>query len=149
MAEPGVRYVLDLEWRGEAKTDVALAKYYVGGLFVRMPWHTGVRAEAVNAAGQRDKETEQQRAIWTDLGIQVEGRDDLAHIVIFDHPDNHGFPVPWRVDGQFGFGPNSEWIDRRIDKGRTEIIRYRLIAYTGDLDPAATTRAWKEFVKEY
>jgi Methane oxygenase PmoA len=149
MSAPGSRYVLDLEWRGEAKTDITLAKYYVGGLFVRIPWHVGSRAEAVNAIGQRDKDTEQQRAVWMDVGIQVEGRDDLAHIVVFDHPDNYGFPVPWRVDSQMGFGPNLEWAERRIEKGKTEVIRYRLLAYAGDLDPVAMIRAWKEFVKEY
>jgi hypothetical protein len=149
MADSGDRYVLDLEWRGEPKIDVTLGKIYVGGLFVRMPWHPGTRAEAVNSAGQRNGEAEQQRAIWADLGDQVEGRDDMAHIAIFDHPENHGFPIPWRVDSQMGFGPNNESSDWLIAQGKTEIIRYRLIAYTGDLRPAAMTRAWKEFVKEY
>lgn len=149
MTDPGDRYVLDLEWRGEAKTDVTLGKIYVGGLFVRMPWHPGTRADAVNSAGQRDMEAEQQRAIWIDLGDQVEGRDDRAHIVVFDHPDNHDFPAPWRVDSQMGFGPNREYADWRIERGKTETIRYRLIAYTGNLNPVEMTHAWKEFVKEY
>ena len=52
----------------------------------------------MNSNGQRDKDTEQQRAIWVDVGIQVEGRNDLAHIAVFDYPDNPGFPIPWRVD---------------------------------------------------
>ena len=149
MQEPAGRYVLDLEWRGEAKKDVTLGKSFVGGLFVRMPWHEGIRAEAVNAAGQRNHEAEAQHAIWTDVGIQGDGRDDLAHIAIFDHPDNHGFPVLWRVDSQFGFGPDLEGTDWRIDKGKTEVVRYRLIAYSGDLNPVEMARAWKEFVKEY
>jgi len=148
MQEPGGKYVLDLEWRSEARTEVTLGKSYVGGLFVRMPWHEGVRAEAVNAIGQRNHEAEAQRAIWTDMGIQIEGRDDLAHIVIFDHPDNHGSPAAWRVDSQFGFGPDLASTDLRIGKGKSEAARYRLIAYTGDLDNAEMTRAWKEFVKE-
>ena len=149
MTDPGDRYVLDLEWRGEAKLDVTLGKIYVGGLFVRMPWHPGTRADAVNSAGQRDMEAEQQRAIWTDLGDQVDGRDDMAHIVVFDHPDNHDFPAPWRVDSQMGFGPNREYADWRIERGKTETIRYRLIAYTGNLNPVEMTHAWKEFVREY
>ncbi len=149
MREPGGKYVLDLEWRGEAKTDVTLGKAYVGGLFVRIPWREGIRAEAVNAAGQRNHEAEQQHAIWTDVGIQVDGRDDLGHFVIFDHPDNRGFPVLWRVDSQFGFGPDAAWADWKVDKGKSVVVRYRLIAYTGDLNPGEMTRAWKEFVKEY
>jgi hypothetical protein len=149
MTDPGERYVLDLEWQGEAKVDVTLGKIYVGGLFVRMPWRPESRAEAVNSLGQRDMEAEQQRAIWADLADQVDGRDDMAHIAVFDHPDNHDFPAPWRVDSQMGFGPNREYADWRIAKGKKETIRYRIIAYTGKLNPVELTHAWKEFVKEY
>jgi Family of unknown function (DUF6807) len=149
MQRPGDKYILDLEWHGEAKSDIIFGQIYVGGLFIRIPWHPGDHAEAVNSNGQRDKDTEQQRAIWTDIGIQVEGRNDLDHIVVFDYPDNPGFPIPWRVDGQYGFGPNTEATENRLDKGRSRNYRYRLIAYGGMLDPAAMTRAWKEFVKEF
>jgi hypothetical protein len=113
-----------------------------------MPWKPGSRAEIVNEAGQRNLAAEQQSAKWIDLADQVDGRDDMAHIAVLDHPGNYGFPVPWRVDSQMGFGPNRNATSRQIEKGKTEIIRHRLIAYTGDLDPAAMTRAWKEFVKE-
>ena len=149
MQNPGDKYVFDLDWRGEARTDIVFGQIYVGGLFVRIPWHSGDRAEAVNANGQRDEDTEQRHAIWTDVGIQVEGRDDLAHIAVFDYPDNPGFPSPWRVDSQYGFGPNTESVENRLDKGKTRNYRYRLIAYGGTLDAAAMSRAWKEFVKEF
>jgi hypothetical protein len=149
MQNPGDKYVFDLDWHGEARTGIVFGQIYVGGLFIRIPWHSGDRAEAVNANGQRDEDTEQRRAIWTDVGIQVEGRDDLAHIAVFDYPDNPGFPSPWRVDSQYGFGPNTESVENRLDKGKTRNYRYRLIAYGGTLDAAAMSRAWKEFVKEF
>jgi hypothetical protein len=149
MEETGGKYILDLEWRGEAKTDIVVGKMYVGGLFIRIPWHPGDRAEAVNSVGQKDQDAEQQRAVWTDVGIQVEGRNDLAHIVVFDYPDNIGFPIPWRVDSQYGFGPNTEWTDTKIDKGRARVYRYRLIAYTGELNSAELMRAWKDFIKKF
>lgn len=149
MQEQSGKYMLDLEWRGEAKIDLTLGKYFVGGLFVRMPWREGMRGDAVNAVGQRNKEAEGQRAIWLDLGLQVEGRDDLAHIAIFDHPDNSEFPVQWRVDQQLGVGPDRSRTDWKLGAGKTEVIRYRVMAYTGDLDPVAMTRTWKEWVKEY
>lgn len=145
MAEIGGRYLLDLEWKGEAKAEITLGKFYVGGLFVRMPWHAGSRAEFLNEAGHRNLAAEQKRAKWVDLADQVDGRDDMAHIVVFDHPKNYDFPVPWRVDSQMGFGPNRNASERRIEKGKTEIIRHRLIAYTGGLDPAGMARAWDEF----
>lgn len=148
MQEPDGTYVLDLEWRGEAKTDVTMGKYYVGGLFIRMPWHPGISGEAVNDVRQRNGQLEAQPARWTDLGIQVDGRDDPAHIVVFDHPKNKGFPTSWRVDTQLGFGPSRQIQgDWKIGKDHTEAFRYRLVIYTGQLNPAEVTRAWEDFAK--
>ena len=150
MQERNGRFLLDLEWKGEAKTDITFGKFYVGGLFLRMPWHRGIAGEAVNAVGQRNREAEAQRAIWTDVGVQIEGRDDMGHIAIFDHPDNKAFPTPWRVDRQLGIGPSRQILgDWKIDKGETEVIRYRLVVYTGNLNPVEITSAWKEFIREF
>src|SRR5690606_16576301 len=144
------RYFLDLEWKGEAKADVTMGKFYVGGLFVRMPWYEGVHGEVVNAVGQRNNEAETHRAIWADVGIQLEGRNDLAHIAIFDHPDNRAFPTPWRVDNELGVGPSIQILDDwKINKGEIEIINYRLIAYMGDLDHFELSRLWTEYVSKY
>jgi hypothetical protein len=46
-----------------------------------------------------------------------------------------------------GFGPNRNAVERRIERGKTEIFRQRLIAYTGNLDRAELNRAWEEFAK--
>jgi hypothetical protein len=145
LAAPEGRYILDLDWKGDAKANLAIAKYYVGGLFIRMPWHPGVRAEAVNSAGQRNQQAEAQRAKWVDMGIQVDGRDDLAHIAAFDNPDNHGFPTAWRVDSQFGFGPDRSSSEWTLDKGQSEVLRYRLFVYTGAFDSAEVNREWAAF----
>jgi hypothetical protein len=141
------KYFMDLEWRGKALTDLNMGKFYVGGLFLRMPWRDGVRGEVINAPGQRNDAAEGQRAIWNDIGIQVDSREDFAHIVIFDHPDNKDFPIPWRVDNELGMGPSRQILgDWSLGKGETEVVRYRLMVYTGDLDRPEISRTWKEFV---
>jgi hypothetical protein len=146
MEERGGKYLLDLEWRGEANSNLVVGKYYAGGLFVRMPWHQGIPGEIVNAVGQRNQAAEGQRAIWADVGIQVEGRNDLAHIAIFDHPDNNAFPTPWRADDQLGMGPSRAILgDWKIDKGRTEVVRNKLVVYTGDMNTVELNHLWKEF----
>lgn len=145
MEAGGGKYVLDLEWRGLAKTDITIGKMYVGGLFVRIPWRPEDRAQAVNSAGLRDSAAEQQPADWFDVGIQIPGRSNLAHIAVFDSPGNSGFPTPWRIDNQFGFGPNTEATVWKLNKGKEKVFRYRLIAYCGDLDPAEMMGAWKQF----
>lgn len=146
LRDEGHRYLLDLEWEGEAHTEVTIGEYDYGGLFLRMPWKEGIKAEAANAAREVNERAEGRRAMWFDVGVQVEGRDDSGHIAIFDHPENEGFPQPWRIDGQFGVGPvRARLGDWKIEEGETETIRHRLIAYTGGLDDTALTEDWKRF----
>ncbi|GAB3252009.1 hypothetical protein GCM10027347_10790 [Larkinella harenae] len=146
MREKDGKFLLDLEWKGKANTEVTIGKYNYGGLFLRMPWHKGIKGEVVNAARQRNEKAEGQRAMWVDVGMQVEGRNDLAHIAIFDHPDNKGYPQTWRVDDQMGIGPararNGDW---KIEKGDTEVIRHQLVVYTGELNDLKLTQNWSEF----
>lgn len=150
MREDSGRYFLDLEWRGEAKTDVTIGKYDYGGLFLRMPWQEGIKGEVVNAARQCNEKAEGQRAMWVDVGMQVKGRDDLAHIAIFDHPENKGFPQTWRVDGQLGIGPvRARTGDWKINKGETEIIRHQLVVYTGVLKDVDMNHSWEEYIGEH
>ena len=140
------RFILDLEWAGEAHTDVSINEMYYSGLFLRMPWHEDIAGEAVNAERQRNAQAEGQRAIWVDVGMQVEGREDLLHVAMFDHPMNVGFPQTWRVDGQLGVGPaRARMGDWHIPKGATELIRHRLIVYTGELDDVELTEDWQEY----
>ena len=146
MRERNGTFVLTLEWRGEARTDVTIGTYDYGGLFLRMPWKEGIAGEVVNAARQRNERAEGQRAMWIDVGMQVEGRADLAHIAIFDYPDNVGYPQAWRVDGQLGVGAaRSRSGDWTIKKGDTEVIRHQLIVYTGALNDVELTNAWSQF----
>lgn len=137
------KFFLELEWKGEAKTDITIGKYDYGGLFLRMPWREGIKGEVVNAARQRNEKAEGQPAMWVDAGMQVEGRDDLAHITIFDHPQNKGYPQTWRVDNQFGIGTarsrNGDW---KINKGETEVIKHQLVVYTGELNDLELTKMW-------
>lgn len=142
----GDSYALDLTWTGEAQVDVTVGKFDYGGLFLRMPWKPGVNGKVVNSARQEGMRAEGQRAVWADIGIQLEGRDDLAHIAIFDHPKNKGFPQPWRVDGQLGIGPvRARMGDWKIAKGQKEVIRHQVIAFTGELDDVALTERWSQF----
>ena len=140
------KYILDLEWNGEAQTDVIIGKYDYGGLFVRMPWKAGIKGEVMNAARQRNEKAEGQRAMWVDAGMQVEGRNDLAHIAIFEHPTNRGYPQYWRVDSQLGIGPaTARLADWTIKKGSTETIKYQLYIYTGELDDVKLNEAFGKY----
>ncbi len=149
MRDIGDRYLLDFQWTGEARVDLVMAEFDYGGLFVRMPWKKGQEASVVNSIRQRDQRANGQRAVWLDLGVKLDGRDDFAHIAIFDHPLNPGYPLPWRVDAQFGVGPTrsklGEW---KIARGKPVVFQHQLVVYTGAFNDVALDTAWRAYTGE-
>ena len=146
MQEIDGRFVIDLEWKGDANENISIEKFYVGGLFLRMPWRKETGGTVINSNGQKNADAELQRANWNDIGVPIEGRPDEGHIAILEHPSNDGFPNAWRVDNELGVGPSRQISgDWNIPKGGSETIKYRLIVYTGSFDPALIARLWKEY----
>lgn len=146
-AENNGKHFLSLEWAGEALTDFTVNEFDYGGLFLRMPWKKGIEGEAINAARQRNEKAEGQRAMWVDVGMEIEGLEDWGHIAIFDHPENKGFPQPWRVDGQLGLGPVLAKLgDWTIKKGETKVFQHQIVAYSGDLDDTVLNDLWGDYV---
>jgi hypothetical protein len=146
LQEVNGRYHIDLEWKGDAKRDVIIEKFYVGGLFLRMPWRKESGGAVINSEGQKNSDAELQRARWNDVGVPIEGRKDEGHIAILESPTNVGFPNAWRVDNELGVGPSRQISgDWSIPKGESEVIRYRLIVYTGEFNPDTISRLWKEY----
>jgi hypothetical protein len=137
MQHLGTHYLLDLDWSGLAAVDITMGKYDYGGLFIRMPWKAGIGGDALNSEGQSKKEAEGQRARWVDVGMDIEGRADQAHIAMLDHRSNPDHPVPWRVDANLGIVPSRSRLgDWKVAKGETAQVRYRMVVYTGALDKA-------------
>jgi len=95
----------------------------------------------MNSVRQGNGRAEGQRSIWVDVGLKLDGREDQAHIAIFDHPKNAGYPQHWRVDGQMGVGPcraiTGDW---KIAKGKSETIRHQFFVYTGKLNRCGSHR---------
>lgn len=147
LKEQDGKYLISLDWNGKALEDITINEFSYGGMFLRMPWMENVKGEVVNAARQRNQMAEGQRAMWVDVGMEIDGRDDWGHIAIFDHQQNTGFPTPWRVDGQLGIGPTRAIAgDWHIKEGYTEIIKHRLVAYTGELDDIEMRKLWDEYI---
>ena len=142
--------LIDLEWRGEGLTDVTVEKFFVGGLFMRMPWFKGISGSAINSVGEKGAaEAEGHRAVWVDVGMEISGIEEWGHIAVLDHPDNVAFPTPWRVDSQLGVGPSRQILgDWQLGKGETTIERYRLVVYTGEPDDSKISEFWKDYVCE-
>lgn len=140
------KYLLDIEWSGVAKRDITINKWEYGGLFLRMPWRDNINAEAVNSNGLRNREAEGERALWVNLGLDIEGRSDFGNIAILDHPENRGHPNAWRVDNQLGINPaTARFGDWLIPNGETEVIRYRLLVYTGEFNHEDVVAAFEDY----
>lgn len=141
------KHLLSLEWKGEAIQEFTVNEFSYGGMFLRMPWRKGIQGEAINAARQKNKRAEGQRAMWVDVGMEIEGLDDWGHITLFDHPDNPGFPTAWRVDGQLGVGPTTaiqgDW---SIKKGESQTFRHQLVVYSGEHSDVESNELWADFV---
>ncbi|MCK5442673.1 MAG: PmoA family protein [Maribacter sp.] len=141
------KYLLSLEWQGEALTDFTVNEFDYGGLFLRMPYGEGIKGEVMNAARQRNEKANEQRAMWADVGMEIEGLEEWGHIAIFDHTENKGYPQPWRVDGQLGVGPvlakSGDW---QIKRGETKVFQHQIVAYTGKLDETEMNDLWGDYV---
>ena len=148
MREQDNEYVLELEWSGKATSEVTIGEDENGGLFVRMPWREGVDARVFNSARQAGVRAEGQRAVWLDVGMQIEGRDDPAHIAIFDHSRNPGFPQPWRIDDKFGVGPvRARMGNWTIKAGEAAIFKHQIRVYTGAMNDVTLTDAWSSYAE--
>lgn len=142
----GAWTLLDLEWMGEARSEVVFGGEGFGGLVVRAPDKKGVAREVFNAARQRNEQADGQRAMWTSLGIGWTGLERRFHLSVFDHPDNPGFPQHWRVEEDLGFGPvRSPGKKRRLEAGEALLVKHRLRIHEGDRDDVAITEAWSDF----
>ena len=140
--------IMDLNWQGLAHENITIAKYNYGGLFLRMPWKRGIKAEVINSEGDINQKGEGKRAKWIDLGMEIKNLTSQGHIAIFDHPKNDEFPNMWRIDGQFGVGPararSGTW---KIEKGQTKSFLHRFIIYEGKHNNEAIIEEWNEWVE--
>ena len=147
MRERNGRFVLDLQWRGEARTDVTIGKYDYGGLFVRMPWREGDRRRGRQrrAPAQRAR-----RGAARDVDRRRDGRSKDARTGRTSPSSiTRTTPAIRRRGASTGNSASARrdraTADWTIKKGETEVIRHRLIVYTGTLDDVEMTNAWSDF----
>jgi len=73
MPEQDDVYILELKWSGTASTDITIGEYDYGGMFLRLPWRDDINGQAFNSVRQANERAAAQRAVWLDVGMQVEG----------------------------------------------------------------------------
>ena len=138
--------LVDMEWTLAAHTDLTFGDYGYGGLFLRMPYRKDRGGSSLNSEGQSGVDAEGQRARWVAVAMHLDGRETPAGIAILDHPNNADHPVPWRGDGQLGISPSrciaGAW---NIAQGASSTSRYRVLAFTEEIDALRIERVWGDF----
>ncbi|MCG6186820.1 DUF6807 domain-containing protein [Maribellus maritimus] len=96
------------------------------------------------------------RAKWMKLYGKVNG--EKVAVVIFDHPDNPGYPTYWHARGYGLFAANTlgqkifsegkEEMNFSIDEGKTATFKYRLAVFSGDPSVAEINKMAKDFEKK-
>jgi hypothetical protein len=93
------------------------------------------------------------RAKWMKLSGKVNGEE--VAVVIFDHPENPGYPTYWHARGyglfaanplgQAVFSNGREKLNFEIKNGETATFRFRLVVFSGNPEVEEINELTKEF----
>jgi hypothetical protein len=115
--------------------------------------NTGVTGHYLSSEGVEGMDVWGKRAKWVALSGEVEG--EKVSIVIFDHPDNVGYPTYWHARGyglfsanplgQHIFSEGKETLNFSLDSGESTIFRYRTLIVSGETDAGKIEQEYKKF----
>jgi hypothetical protein len=111
----------------------------------------------LSSEGIKDDEVWSTRGRWVKLSGVVNG--EQVAIVIFDHPQNAGYPTYWHARGYGLFAANNpgqkvfsngrEELNFAIENGQSAIFRYRLAVFSGDPLVGDIEKMAENFVNKY
>jgi len=118
--------------------------------------NSGVTGEYLSSTGIKGMDAWGKRAKWVTLAGVVE--NEKVNVVIFDHPENPGYPTYWHARGyglfaanplgQNTFSEGKETMNLHLDSGQSVKFTYRLQILSGDTTPDQIERAYQDFIKE-
>ena len=81
--------------------------------------------------------------------MELDVPNEIGGIANFDHPENDVYPMPWRVDKDYGFAPSrcilGSW---NLNKGENMHDYYRMYMFTGMIKKEEIDEKWNSFSKE-
>ncbi|WP_066366033.1 PmoA family protein [Herbidospora mongoliensis] len=148
LTDHGDRYDLDVVLTFHAEVALTFGEYPYGGLFLRMPYRKETGGHVVNSEGLEGPETEQQRARWVAVRMEVPGHTGETQVAMMDHPGNLEHPVPWRVDNELGVAPSAcvagAW---SVEAGSSRAFRHRLAVFAAPVDTTTIDEIWTAFAR--
>ena len=140
------RLDLDMVWTLEAGHEVTFGEYGYGGLFLRMPFRAESGGSAMTSEGRSDDGV---RARWAAVTMPLPDTGREVQAAMFDHPENPGSPVPWRIDNELGICPSPSiagaWT---LSAGIPVTFRYRLAVFAPPVTAGVVDDAWQRFAGE-
>jgi hypothetical protein len=146
-------FLVEISSRLSPAEKIVLEEYRYGGFVLRATaeW-TNKNTDFFTSRGLDRDQADGQRAEWCVL--TGETRKGTAGILMMGHPSNYNHPEPLRVwpsdanrqrgDHFINFSPtrNTRWI---LEPGINYLLRYRLLAFDGEMDASEAERVWKDF----
>ena len=144
---------IDFEISLKALTDVRILKTNHALFSARVVPELSVKSGGtlINAEGKTgEKDTFGVASPWCDYSGERSPPGRITEgIAILQHPDNRWFPSKWFTRDYGFFSPTPMyWLkDDRLDlpKGRTLILRYRVVVHTGDATTAGIQKIFTRY----
>jgi hypothetical protein len=118
--------------------------------------NTGVTGNYLSSEGITGADVWGKRARWVALSGTIGG--NAVNVVIFDNPQNVGFPTYWHARdyglfaanslGQSIFSEGKEVLNFKLDAGKSTTFKYRILILDGKADKEAIEKEYKNFLNE-
>jgi hypothetical protein len=118
--------------------------------------NTGVNGNYLDSEGKTGDAVWGTRGRWCMLSGKV--GDEPVSIVIFDNPENPGFPTYWHARGyglfaanplgRKAFDPKADQMDFTLAAGKSVTFRYRVEIFSRIATPESIEAAYKSFISE-
>ena len=115
---------------------------------------TGVTGHYLNSEGVEGTAVWGKRAKWVQLSGIV--NDEPLSVVIFDNPQNVGYPAYWHARGyglfsinplgQAVFSEGKETLNLTLEPGESVTFRFRLLVLSGTYDAKFINKLYSEYV---
>ncbi len=117
--------------------------------------NSDVTGNYLNSDGIEGNNAWGKRAKWVALSGSINNHD--VSIVIFDNPENIGFPTYWHARdyglfaanplGQKIFSEGKEELNYKLDAGDSVTFKYRILIQNEKIDKATCDEKYEEFIK--
>ena len=119
--------------------------------------NTGVTGGYLNSEGVTGYDVWGKRATWVALSGKI--NDENISVIIFDHPDNIGYPSYWHARGyglfainplgQKTFTKGEKELNFTLEPGQSVTFKYRVLIKTGHPAADEINKEFDQFGKEY